>query len=63
MYCGCEEVDTVDVDVGVFSFCPPPVSQVQKLLREERTVRWQASCGSKMTQEESALASIEPLQC
>ena len=32
--CGCKGVGTVDADVGVFSFCPPPVSQVQKLLRE-----------------------------
>ena len=30
----CKEVDVVDVDVRVFSFCPPPVSQVQKLHRK-----------------------------
>ena len=62
--CGCEEVDIIDVDdVRVFPFCPPPVSQIQKLLRKERTVGRQVSCSGKITHKESALASIEPLQC
>ena len=26
--CGCEEVDIIDVDVRIFPFCPPPVSQI-----------------------------------
>ena len=42
--------------VGSCSLCPPPVSQVLKLLGEERTVRRQVSCG-KILQKESALAS------
>ena len=36
--CGCNGVDIIDVDVRVFSFCPPSVSQFQKLLRKERTM-------------------------
>ena len=59
--CGCDGVEIVDVDVRVFSFCPP-VSQVQKLLRRERTVGRPVSCSGKTTQNESALASVEPLQ-
>ena len=61
--CGCEGVDIVGVNVGISSLCPPPVSQVQKLLGEERTVRRQASCRGKIPQKESALASIVSLQC
>ena len=34
---GCEKVDIVDVDVRVFPLCPPPVSQIQMLLRKERS--------------------------
>ena len=60
--CGCEEADINDVDASVFPFCPPPVSQIQKLLRKERTVERQVSCSAKITQKESALASVEPLQ-
>ena len=60
---GCKEKDIVDVNVGICSFCPPPVSQVLKLLGEERTVRQQVSCSGKIPQKESALASLVPLQC
>ena len=56
--CGCEKVDIVDVDARVFSFCPPPVSQIPMLQRKERTVRRQVSCGDKITQENSTLTSI-----
>ena len=58
--CGNEKVDIVGVDVSIFSFCPPPVSQMQMLLRKERTVGRQVSCSDKITQEESTLASISP---
>ena len=61
--CGCEVEDIVDVNVGICSLCPPPVSQVQKLLGEERNVRRQASCSGKIPQKESALASTVPLHC
>ena len=61
--CSCEVVDIIDVDVGVLSFCPPSVSQVLKLPREERTVGRQVSCSGKITQEERALAPVEPLPC
>ena len=40
---------------------PPPVSQVQQLLREERTVRRPVSCGGKSPKEKSALAPVKPL--
>ena len=45
--CGSEEVDIVDVNVGICSLCPP-VSQIQKLPGEERTVRRQVSCSCKI---------------
>ena len=61
--CGRKGVYIVDVVVRVFSFCPPPVSQVQQLLRKDRNVGRQVSCSGKITQKESALASVEPLQC
>ena len=53
----------MDVDVKVFPCCPPPVSQIQKLQREERIVGRQVSCSDKITQKKSALASFEALQC
>ena len=55
--CGCEGEDIKEANVRVFSFCPPPVSHIQKLLRKVRT-----GCSGKITQKESALASVEPLQ-
>ena len=60
--CGCEGVDIVDVNVVFCSFCPPPVSQVQKMLGGERTVRRETTCGGEVTQEVTALASVVPLQ-
>ena len=56
--CGNEKVDIVGVDVSIFSFCPPPVSQMQMLLRKERTVGRQVSCSDKITQQESTLESM-----
>ena len=49
----------MQLDVNVD--CGPPVSQVQKLLSKERIVGRQVSCSGKITQKESALASIQPL--
>ena len=54
--CGFKEKDIVDVNVT-------PESQIQKLPREERTMRRQVSCGGKIPQKESGLASSVPLQC
>ena len=54
------EIATVDA-VVVLSFGPPPVSQIQQLLGQEFTVRRQLDCGGKVSQEVSALASVEPL--
>ena len=53
----------MDVDVKAFPSCPPPVSQIQKLQREERIAGRQVSCSDKITQKKSALASAETLQC
>ena len=58
-----ERVVIVDVSAGICSLCPAPVSQGQKLLGEERTVRRQVGCSGKIPWKESALASFEPLQC
>ena len=55
--CGCEKVDIVGVDVSIFSFCPPPVSQIQMLLRKERSVG-RVSCSDKITKEKGTLASM-----
>ena len=41
--CNCEGLDVVDVNVGICSLCPLPVSRIQKLLGEERTARRQAA--------------------
>ena len=56
--CGCKGKDIVDVNGGVCSLCPLPVSQIQKLLGEERTVKRQVGCSGNIPQKESALASI-----
>ena len=64
--CGCDGVDIVDVNVGIcsLSLCPLPVNHIQKLLREERTVRRVVSCSDKIPQKKkSALASTLSLQC
>ena len=60
--CGYKGKDIVDVNVGICPFCPPPVSQIQKLLGEERTMRRQVSRSSKIPQKENALPSTVPLQ-
>ena len=55
-------VDIIDVDVRVFPFCPPPVSDPEVAEKKSALCGRQVSCSSKITQKESALASIEPLQ-
>ena len=60
---GCQREDIEDVGVVVFSFGPPLVSYVQKLLGEECTVRQQVSCSGEVTQEVSPLAPVVVLQC
>ena len=61
--CGCQEVDVANVNAAVLSFGPPSVSQVQKLLGKECTVRQQISCSGEVPQEASALVPVVPLQC
>ena len=51
------------MSIVVLSFGPPPVSQIQQLLRKECTVRRQLNCGGKVSQEVSAPTSGEQLQC
>ena len=54
-------IDITLINVGALSFRPPPVGQVQQLLREERTVVRQISSSGEVAQEVSALAPVEPL--
>ena len=62
--CGCEEADIVDVNVGICSPCPPPVSQVQECAgRRAHRERRQVSCSGKTPLSECALAPSVPLQC
>ena len=61
--CACQREDVEDVNVVVFPFGPPPVSQVQKPQGKECTVERQVSCSGEVTQEVSALAPVVPLQC
>ena len=54
-------IDITLIDVGTLSFTPPPVGQVQQLLREERTAGRQIGSGGEVAQEVSTPAAVEPL--
>ena len=57
-----KEVDITLLNVGALSFRPPPVGQVQHLLREARTVGRQVGSSGEVAQEVSTLAPVGPLQ-
>ena len=53
---GCEGWILLMSNVGICHLSPPLVSQIQKLLGEEDTVRRQVRCSGKIPQKESAPA-------
>ena len=55
-----KEVDIALLNVGTTSFRPPPVGQVQQLLRAEGAVERQVGRSGEVAQEVSALAPVGP---
>ena len=55
-------IDITLLNVEAPSFRPPPVGQVEQLLREERTVARQVGSGGDVAQEVSTVAPVQPLQ-